>query len=58
MELFPGKLKYLLIFFLINIKIILFPEFLQCRLDGRERVDEVHRRQSRVGGDIPVVILV
>ena len=35
-----------------------FPEFLQCRLDGRERVDEVHRRQSRVGGDIPVVILV
>lgn len=28
MELFPGKLKYLLIFFLINIKIILFPEFL------------------------------
>ena len=25
---------------------------------GRERVDEVHRRQSRVGGDIPVVILV
>ncbi len=30
----------------------------QCRLDGRERVDEVHRRQSRVGGDIPVVILV
>ena len=38
--------------------LVLFPEIFQCRLNGRERVGEVPRSQSRVGDDIPVVVLV